>query len=249
LKNYKMKKKILITGSGSGLGLEIAKALDKKKYTIIINLRTKKKLTDFKKKYNFENVICADLNIKKDLTNISNYVQNNFGKIDILICNAGGNIKGNNNSLNSWKKIFDKNFWSTLNIIKFLEKKISNNGKIICISSICGKEFIEGAPINYSVAKSAINSFVKFYSHEFRDTGKTINAIVPGNLMFPGSVWDKKIINNKKEVKKYIKKNVPINDFGKTTDIVEMIDFLANQKSKFINGSCITLDGGQTKSI
>ena len=179
----------------------------------------------------------------------SKQIKKNFKNIDVLICNAGGGIKNNSNSLTSWNRIIDKNFWTTVNSVLTFEKFIKDNGKIICISSICGKEYIDGAPINYSVAKSAVNAFVKFYSHQISTSNKSINAILPGNLMFNGSVWDKKMKKNKKNVKNYIKKNVPINQFVKADSIMDMIYYIINQKNNFLNGSLLTLDGGQTKSL
>lgn len=244
-----MKKKIFITGSGSGLGLNLAQKLKNKDYDVIVNVRSEKDKSKLLKYFEVKNIIVADLNIEKDLINASKYIKKNFRTIDVLICNAGGNIKNNSNSLSAWSKIIDKNFWTTVNSVLNFEKFIKKNGKIICISSICGKEYIDGAPTNYSVAKSAVNAFVKFYSHHTSISNKTINAIIPGNLMFKGSVWDKKIKKNKKNVKDYIKKNVPSNQFGNIEAIIDMINYIINQKDNFLNGSLLTLDGGQTKSL
>ena len=244
-----MKKKIFITGSGSGLGLNLAQKLKNKDYDVIVNVRSEKDKSKLLKYFEVKNIIVADLNIEKDLINASKYIKKNFRTIDVLICNAGGNIKNNSNSLSAWSKIIDKNFWTTVNSVLNFEKFIKKNGKIICISSICGKEYIDGAPTNYSVAKSAVNAFVKFYSHHTSISNKTINAIIPGNLMFKGSVWDKKIKKNKKNVKDYIKKNVPSNQFGNIEAILDMINYIINQKNNFLNGSLLTLDGGQTKSL
>lgn len=244
-----MKKKIFITGSGSGLGLIIAQKLRDKNYNVIVNARNKQHEKKLLKFFSLKNIIVADLNLEKDRISASKKIKKNFNSIDVMICNAGGNIKNNSNSLSAWNKIIDKNFWTTVNSVLNFEKFIKNNGKIICISSICGKEYIDGAPINYSVAKSAVNSFVKFYSHQISNSNKSINAILPGNLMFNGSVWDKKMKNNKRKVKNFIKKNVPINQFGETDSIMNMIYYIIDQNNNFLNGSLITLDGGQTRSL
>jgi NAD(P)-dependent dehydrogenase (short-subunit alcohol dehydrogenase family) len=244
-----MKKKIFITGCGSGLGLNLAKKLKNKHYDVIINVRNKKDKNKLLKYFVKKNIIVADLNNAKDLINASKYIKKFFRTIDVMVCNAGGNIINNSNSLSAWNKIIDKNFWTTVNSVLYFEKLIKKNGKIICISSICGKEYIEGAPTNYSVAKSAVNAFVKFYSHHTSFSNKTINAIIPGNLMFKGSVWDKKMKLNKKNVRNYIKKNVPSNQFGNIEAILDMINYIINQKNNFLNGSLLTLDGGQTKSL
>ena len=121
--------------------------------------------------------------------------------------------------------------------------------KILCISSICGKEYVKGAPVAYSVAKAALNNFVKFQSEILAERSIRINAIAPGNIIFKGSSWEKKIKNNKKKVEKFIDKNVPLKTFGTTEDVSNMSSFLLSEKSKFITGAVFVIDGGQTKSL
>ena len=134
-------------------------------------------------------------------------------------------------------------------IVSFFSLLKKNESKIICISSICGVEIIKGAPLGYSVAKSAINSFVKAYSHKISEFGIAINAIAPGNIHFPGSVWDKKRKKNSASVKKYIKENVPMNSFGYIEDIFSMCYFLLLKSSSFVTGSTFVIDGAQTKKF
>lgn len=77
----------------------------------------------------------------------------------------------------------------------------------------------------------------------------TINGIVPGNILFKGSTWDLKMRDNPKKIKKYIKKNVPLNKFGSVSDIFSVCKIFSETQDKFITGSLFKLDGGQTKSI
>ena len=123
-----------------------------------------------------------------------------------------------------------------------------NVTKIICISSICGAERID-APIGYSIAKSALNFYIKLISKELAIKKITINGIVPGNIIFDGSTWDSKIKNNPIKIRKYIKNNVPINSFGTPNDIFEVCKMISENKSNFITGSLFKIDGGQTKGL
>jgi 3-oxoacyl-[acyl-carrier protein] reductase len=249
----KNKKKILITGSSSGLGWEIAKHFYNNNYLVGINGRNIKKLKQIKKKYLDISINHGDLsNYRSSKNVIQNFIKEN-GSLDTLVCNVGnGDVKKikEKKNINIWKKMFDLNFWSTINAIDnalpYLKK---TKGRIICISSICGLENIEGAPISYSVAKSALNTFVKNYSFEVGKFGIKINAVVPGNLMFRGSTWSQKIKKDKKKTMEYINKNVPLAKFGKVSDIISMIEYLDSEKSSFVTGSLITIDGGQTKGF
>ena len=168
--------------------------------------------------------------------------------LDVIICNAGESKSSqpNNENFKEWNKMFKQNFFTASNVIesskKYLEK---TNGKIICISSICGNELVKGAPITYSTAKAALNFYVKSLSH-YLPKNININLISPGNILFKGSVWDRKIKENKKAVNKMLKEKVPLNTLGTLEDIVNIACYLISEKSKFISGSNFIIDGGQT---
>ena len=70
--------------------------------------------------------------------------------------------------------------------------------------------------------------------------------ISPGNVIFPGGIWDKKLKNNPIKVKKYINQNVPLNRFAKPEEIANAVVFLASDKSMFTTGSNLVIDGGQS---
>ena len=72
-----------------------------------------------------------------------------------------------------------------------------------------------------------------------------INVISPGNILLDGNVWDKKIKKDKKGTLKYIKKNVPLNDFCKPEQIKDLCDYLLSNSGDFITGSNFIIDGGQ----
>ncbi len=250
--NIHKNKTALVTASSGGIGFEIAKKLILEGCKVIINGRNKKKLLQAKKKLKNVEVFCGDLSREKQIKRVINYIKKKHKKLDYLICNLGDSKKksSNNFDIKEWKKFFDLNFWSTINIIFESQKLLeSSNGKILCISSICGKEYIQGAPVAYSVAKSSINNFVKFQSEILAKSSIRINAIAPGNILFKGSIWEKKIKKNKKSVKSFIDRNVPLKTFGTAQDIANMSSYLLSDKSKFITGSVFVVDGGQTKSI
>jgi NAD(P)-dependent dehydrogenase (short-subunit alcohol dehydrogenase family) len=118
----------------------------------------------------------------------------------------------------------------------------------VCISSIAGVEST-GAPVTYSVAKSAINSYVKNISKHLTKSGIRINAVAPGNIMSESSVWKEKFSENPKDVKTMLKKEVAMGRFGTPEEISNLVVFLCSEKSSFITGSTFIVDGGQTKRV
>ena len=241
------KKTILISGSSSGIGYHLAEKYKSLGYNLIINGTNQHKLKKASSTLDCDYFL-GDLTDKKKIDLLINKIKKKYNYIDVLICNLGNsNFKKNNNN---YHHAFKYNFFSTTNLVEKSKKILKKNkSKIICISSICGLEIIDGAPIGYSIAKSALNFYIKLIAKELAQKNITINGIVPGNILFKGSTWDLKMRDNPKKIKKYIKKNVPLNKFGSVSDIFSVCKIFSETQDKFITGSLFKLDGGQTKSI
>ena len=245
-------KRVLVTGSSQGIGLEIAKCLSKEGCLVAINGRNKGKLSKAIKEVPRSFSVQGDITNHKVAKKIIKKVLKVLDGIDILVCNVGSgkSQKAGQESYSEWEKVFKKNFWSVVNMVKESQKfLIKSKGNIVCISSICGLEVIPGAPTTYSTAKSALNTYIKSMSNFFGKYNVRINGIAPGNILFKNSAWEKKLKKNNKKTINFLKKNVPLQKFGEAKDIADLAAYLASDKSKFITGSIFTIDGGQTKKI
>jgi 3-oxoacyl-[acyl-carrier protein] reductase len=242
------KKTVFISASSSGIGYHLAKEYKSIGYNVIINGKNLSKLKKASISLDKCSYFLSDLTDKKKIKVTIKKIKKKYKYIDVLICNLGSsNFKKNNDNFEHALKY---NFFSTTNLIDYSKTILKKNvSKIICISSICGVEYIDGAPLGYSIAKSALNFYIKLISKELANKKITINGIVPGNIIFEGSTWDLKIKKNPIKTKKYIKDNVPSNSFGTPKDIFEVCKMISENKSKFITGSLFKLDGGQTKSL
>ncbi len=239
-------KTVFITASSSGIGFYLAKKYLDKNYRIIINGRNKKKLVNSSKKLNNCDFILADMSKLKTVKNVIKKIKKKYKFIDLLIANLGNsNFKKNNKNFTNALKY---NFFTTINLVENSKEILKQKSKIICISSICGVEIIKGAPVGYSVSKAALNFYIKSISRELALSGISINGILPGNIMFKGSTWQKKILKNKVKIKKYIKENVPTNTFCNPDDIFDVC-YMISENSGYINGGLFRVDGGQTQSV
>ncbi len=168
--------------------------------------------------------------------------------LDSMILTAGNSSKDYKSfeSKENWEKSFNDNFYSVTNVIEsylkvFGFKKI----KIIIISTIAGVKIID-APITYSVSKNALNFYVNYKAKELAKYGIILNTISPGNIFMEKNIWGKQIKNNKKRVKLYLKKKVPLNKFVQPEEIFNLCDLLINEEMKSVTGSNIIIDAGQS---
>ncbi len=251
--DLKIKNKIvLVTGSSRGIGKCIAAKLSEEGCKVVLNSRNKAELKKTSEEIPNSIYISGDVSKPIECKAIYKEILDTYGKLDSLICNVGSGKsvpQGQENKF-EWVKSFDTNFYSATNIIEEMKDLLSKvEGTIVCISSICGTESINSAPITYSVAKSALNTYVSLISKPLAKKKIRINAVAPGNILFEGSTWENKINENPKEVKKMIKENVPLEKFGHPDDIANLVCYLISKYSNFCTGSIWKIDGGQTKCI
>jgi len=247
-----LNKKVLITGSSSGIGFEIAKSFSDAGASVVLNGRDENKLKKVAKHILNSKTIYGNVEDSKVAKKIVSKAVFLLKGLDIIVCNVGSgkSAKPGMENYQDWQMSLKKNFFSATNIIEASKKHlIKSKGNIICISSICGSEYIEGAPITYSVAKSALNSYVKMSSKILGKKNVRINAISPGNIFFKGSDWEKKLKKNKKIITKNINSNVALKKFGNPKSIADICLFLASEKSNFTTGSVWIADGGQVKQF
>ena len=76
------------------------------------------------------------------------------------------------------------------------------------------------------------------------EKGVRVNIITPGNIMFVGSTWEKKLKKNRSKVIKLINDTIPIKRFGSSDEVADLVSFLISQKSTYLNGAKIPIDGG-----
>lgn len=242
-----MKKKILVTGSTKGIGLQIALKLKKQGNHVVINGRDKKRAFQVNRKFNFKGIAIGDLSKEKNAKLVVKKCISILGGLDVLICNAGESksSKPNSERFRDWKKMFDQNFFSATNIIESSKKYlIKSKGLIIGISSAAGSKVLRGAPITYSTSKAALNYYLQSLSLYMGHKGVRVNIISPGNIMFAGSTWEKKLKKDRSKIKKLITDTVPLNRFGTSEEVADLVSFLISQKSTYLNGTKIPLDGG-----
>ena len=244
-------KKVFVSGSSRGIGLSIARKFIEEGANVIINARNTDELSVAASSLGNCNSVAGDVSIPENALKTITRAAEILGGIDIVVCNvgSGSSVPPGQETYDEWQRVFSVNFFTATNLIEasleFLEK---SQGSVVCISSICGTETIPGAPVTYSVAKSALNTYVKSMSAPLGTKGIRINSVAPGNINFDGSVWANKIAQDPVSVKEMLKNNVPMRKLGSPEDVAHMVVWLASDISNFVTGTIVTTDGGQTRS-
>lgn len=241
-----MDKVAMITGATRGIGKQIALTLANEGYNIVLNYRTKNdELIQVKNEIESKNVKC--LTVKGDVRNFEDCKQmiesaiKEFGKIDVLINNAGitKDMLLARMKEEDFKQVIDVNlvgtFNMTKNVISYMMK--ARNGRIINISSVVGIAGNAGQT-NYSASKAGLIGFTKSLAKEVASRNILVNAVAPGFI--ETNMTD--VL--KQEVKDEIAKNIPLKRMGTPKDVANVVKFLASEDSSYITGQVISVDGG-----
>jgi len=171
-----------------------------------------------------------------------------FGQLDILVCNvgSGSSVPPGAETHAEWLRVFEQNLWSATNMVESSREALAKTqGAIVCISSICGQEVICGAPVTYSAAKAALNAYVRGIARPLGKDGIRINAIAPGNILFDGSVWQRKFNEDPFAVEQMLYRDVALAKLGTPKDVANLALWLASSAASFCTGSVFVADGGQ----
>jgi NAD(P)-dependent dehydrogenase (short-subunit alcohol dehydrogenase family) len=235
---------ILITGTDAGIGKSIIKLLEKEKCTVIATSR--KKIKKNKKNIFYYNLDVTNENQWKELIN---FIKIKFGRLDCLINNAGIRVSGKieNTSLELWNNIINTNLTSMFLGCKYALPLLKKGKKasIVNLTSISGIRGIKNM-VAYSASKGGIVTLTASLALDLAKYGIRVNAIAPG-AVDTKMVWSlKKEINSEKVFTQRMKETHPIGRIATPEEIANVVIFLAGEKSSFMTGITVPVDGGRS---
>ncbi|MDD5240726.1 MAG: SDR family NAD(P)-dependent oxidoreductase [Sulfuricella sp.] len=242
-------KTVLISGSSKGIGKAIAAAFYKEGCNVVLNGRDGGQLESVLNELGERaSIFAADVTQPEDCAALVAHVIERWGRLDILVCNvgSGSSVPPGSETLAEWRRVFDLNLFSATNMVEAAAGALAETqGNAVCISSICGQQVIPGAPVTYSAAKAALNAFVRGIARPLGREGVRINAVAPGNILFEGSVWQRKLAEGAMLVQQFLEKDVPLRRLGQPEEIAGLVVFLASARAGFSTGGVFVTDGGQ----
>jgi 3-oxoacyl-[acyl-carrier protein] reductase len=235
-------KNVLLTGATGGIGQAILKSFIEAGARVVASGTRVEVLETICSEFG-ENAIpvACDLRDHNSINNLFETAKEKLGSIDILVCNAGitkDNL-GMVMKMDDWNDVINVNLTSTFLLNQLASKSMLRTkfGRIINIASIVG---VTGNPgqANYVASKAGMIGFSKSLAAEFATRNITVNCIAPGFIESP--MTDK--LND--SIKEQLSKKIPMQRMGNPEEIAHGVLFLASEKSSYITGHTLHINGG-----
>lgn len=252
----------VITASSQGLGKAIAIELAREGANVVICGRREDVLAEAANEIfglSGRQVIAvpADVSKEEGADAVIAAAIDNFGRLDILVNNAGGPPPGDFTQHDdaAWQRAFETNLLSAVRLIRAAlpHLKESGRGRIINLTSTAVKQPIEGLILSNSI-RAGVVGMAKTLSAELAPFNITVNNIAPGRLSTDrirqlDQARATAISTSESDVRKSQEAQIPIGRYGQPEELAYLAVFLASDKSSYITGTTIQVDGGLLKSL
>ncbi len=228
----------IVTGAASGIGKATAELLAKEGAKLSLMDINEEKTSEFAEnlRKNGTDVIdfCFDISNVAEIKNMVNKTLEHFGKIDVLINNAGiykGEPDFENQDIADWKRLIDINIIGTMAMTQAVlpAMKSQRCGRIVNLGSVAATYGISYM-ITYSTTKGAIHSFTKALSKQVAEYGINVNTVAPGNIREDLTIGADMSFMGRA---------------GSYEECANIICFLASDNASYVTGQCYTVDGGR----
>ena len=239
------KKVALVTGGSQGIGEAISRELAKDGFRVLVAARNQEKTqavaSSIRENGGDAHALALDLTQIASFKGLVKDIVEEHGGLHVLVNNAG--ITSDNLIMmmkeDSYDQVLDTNlkgpFFLSQAVLRPMMKQ--KWGRIINISSVIGLTGNAGQA-NYASAKSGVFGFTKSLAREIASRQVTVNAVAPGYIETDMT----KDLN--KEVAESFLRNIPLSRFGRPEEVAFAVSFLASEKSAYITGQVLTVDGG-----
>ena len=241
-----MNKSVIITGASRGIGRATALVFAENGYDILICYRTGEKeayeTAEMAKAYGVRAIpFQMDISSLADCRRTAAKALMSFGKIDVLVCNAGISLPKlfTQTTEEEYDQVFDVNTKGMFFLTQAVAKEMisAGGGSIVTVSSMWGIAGASGE-VAYSASKAAVIGMTKALAKELAPSGIRVNCVAPGVVDTEmNACYDEDTID-------MLAEKTPLGKIADPAEIAQSIYFLASENASFITGQTLTVDGG-----
>jgi 3-oxoacyl-[acyl-carrier protein] reductase len=240
-------KACLVAGASRGIGKAIAQALANEGARVAAVARGRDELDAAVKQLGEgHTAIAADVSTPDGAAAAVDGTVAAFGAIDCVVSVVGKSFARESAQMDDedFAKSLDANLWSALRVAQRAAPKMKG-GSITFISSIYGRE-AGGAP-GYNVAKAGVIALAKALARDYAKLGIRVNSVAPGSILFPGGGWDRRQKADPAGIADMVGRELPFGRFGTPEEVADVVAFVASPRASWIAGTCVVVDGAQSK--
>ncbi len=239
----------LVTAGTKGIGLGIAHALAAEGARVAVAARTEVDVKRTAQSLSGLGVV-ADLLTEAGCRRAVSETEQMLGPVDILINNLG--VRAGSSWADTGPAEFESAFVGNLGVSTRMTQLVLPGmlergwGRVVVIASVYGRE-AGGAPA-YNAAKAAEISFTTSLAREVASQGVTVNCVAPGSILWEGGGWYRRQQADPEGIDAFVRAEMPLGRFGVVEEVANVVAFVCSQQASLLNGACIAVDGGQSRS-
>lgn len=251
----------LVAGSSRGLGRAIAEELAAEGVHLVLCARGEAALREVRAAVEQRGVravsVAADLAEPEHVERVVTAAQREFGRVDVLVTNAGGPPAGpfESHTPEAWRQAVRLTLESALNLTRAVLPGMKERrwGRILHVTSIAVKQPVDGLILSNSV-RAAVTGFARTLANEVAPWGITVNCLLPGytrtdrleelaqrNAEARGT--------SPEEARAQWEREIPMGRLGEPREFAALAAFLASERASYITGTSVPVDGGWVRSL
>lgn len=195
--------------------------------------------------------VVADVTSGDGPTTVVSAAIEHFGGLDIVVNSVGGSGARSFDDLDAedLETVLGRNLFPALNVSRAALPALSarGGGVIAMVASIWGRE--GGGSPSYNIAKAAEISLAKAMAGELARDGIRVFSVAPGSTLFPGGSWERRVREDPEGMAAFVERELPWGRLGSVDEVADVMAFLVSPRASWVVGTCVTVDGGQSRSF
>ena len=244
----------VVTGSSRGIGRGIASRLTEEGADVLFCARGAEALEEAVAAAGGPGRargVVADVSTAEGAAAVVDGAVSAFGGLDIVVSNVGGSGARtiDETDVSDMEAVLGKNLFPALHVTHAAlpALRARGGGVIALIASIWGRE--GGGSPSYNAAKAATISLAKAMANDLAKDRIRVFSVAPGSTLFPGGSWERREREDPEGIAAFVERELPWGRLGTVDEVADVVTFLVSPRASWVVGTCVTIDGGQSRSF